>query len=385
MEEGSLRLGPVRDALLALPREVLMPQAYVRRSGPGEEPPQWDLLDWSAPLDRPELLGLLYGGASVLVQHNGEPLLGRARGTRSGASITSMSTVMGLTVDLLEELDLRPGLRVLDVGTGAGVTAAVACQVCGDQGVVTLDRDRHLTDAAAVRLADLDFRPQVVCGSGEQGVPGREFDRIFVSYTVECVPTALVEQLAPGGTLLAHVTSASPSWPGLAVVERKADGHVTAELRAVEFAHRAGHGIKRIWLSEEFRQRIAAEPGAWTQRSKLAPPEDRDRGFWLAADHLLGGLVRDFGAEHLAIAAPGCGSWMRAEPVGHQRWNVTVNGPRDIWKEIHDLADRWRAAHSPDRYRLSFDADGRQRAASECGRLSWHLPAPHPLDEGAIS
>lgn len=139
-EEGTLGPGPVRDALLALPREVLMPQAYVRRSGPGEEVPRWDLLDWSAPLDRPELLGLLYGGASVLVQHDGEPLLGRARGTRSGASITSMSTVMGLTVELLEELDLRPGLRVLDVGTGAGVTAAVACQVCSDQGVVTLDR-----------------------------------------------------------------------------------------------------------------------------------------------------------------------------------------------------------------------------------------------------
>ncbi|MER5430276.1 protein-L-isoaspartate O-methyltransferase [Streptomyces sp. NPDC002588] len=384
-KEGSLRPGPVRDALLALPREVLMPQAYVRRSGPGDEPPRWDLLDWAAPQDRPELLGLLYGGASVLIQHDGEPLLSRARGTRSGASITSMSTVMGLTVELLEELDLRPGLRVLDVGTGAGVTAAVACQVCGDQGVVTLDRDRHLTDAAAARLADLGFRPQVACGPGEQGVPGREFDRIFVSYTVECVPTALVEQLAPGGKLLAHVTSASPSWPGLAVVERTADGHVTAELQAVEFAHRAGHGMTRIWLNEELRQRMATEPGTWTQRSKLTPPADSDRGFWLAADHLLGGLVRDFGAEHLAIAAPSCGSWMRAEPVGHQGWNVTVQGPRDIWKEIHDLADRWRPARSPDRYRLSFDTDGGQRAASECGRLSWQLPIARPLDEGTTS
>ncbi|MCX4681516.1 methyltransferase [Streptomyces sp. NBC_01433] len=385
-EEGSLRPGPVRDALLTLPREVLMPQAYVRRSAPGEEPPRWDLLDWSGPQDRPELLGLLYGGASVLVQHDGEPLLGRARGTRSRASITSMSTVMGLTVELLEELDLRPGLRLLDVGTGAGVTAAVACQVCGDQGVVTLDRDRNLTDAAAARLADLGFRPQAVCGSGEQGVPAREFDRILVSYTVGQVPAALVEQLASGGKLLTHVSSASPSWPGLAVVGRTADGRITAELRAVEFAHRAGHGMARIWLSDEFRKSMVTEPGTWTQRSMLAPPADSDRGFWLAADHLLGGgLVRDFGSERLAIGAPGCGSWMRAEPVGHRRWSVTVNGPRDIWKEIQDLADRWRAARSPDRYRLFFDPDGRQRAASECGRLSWHLPAPHPLDEGAIS
>ncbi|MFB6988728.1 protein-L-isoaspartate O-methyltransferase [Streptomyces sp. NPDC056304] len=378
-----LRPGPVRDALLALPREMLMPQAYVRRSAPGEEPPRWDLLDWSAPQDRPELLGLLYGGASVLVQHDGEPLLGRLRGTRSGASITSMSTVMGLTASLLEELDLRAGLRVLDVGTGAGVTAAVVCQVCGDQGVVTLDRDRHLTSAAAARLASLGFRPEVVCGSGEQGVPRREFDRIFVSYTVECVPAALVAQLAPEGKLLAHVSSASPSWPGLAVVERTADGRIKAELRAVEFAHRAGHGMERIWLSEEFRQRIANEPGTWTQRSVLAPLADTDRGLWLAADHLLGGLVRDFGAEHLVIGAPGCGSWLRAEPVGRSRWSVTVHGPRDIWKELQDLAVRWRAAGSPNRYRLLFEPGGGQRAASACGRLSWPVPTPRPVDDGA--
>jgi protein-L-isoaspartate O-methyltransferase len=383
-ETGALGPGPVRDALLALPREVLMPQAYVRRTAPGEEPPRWDLLDWSAPQDRPELLKALYSGASVLVQHDEEPLLGRARGTRSGASITSMSTVMRLTASLLEELDLRAGQRVLDVGTGAGVTAAVACQVCGDQGVVTtLDRDRHLTEAAAVRLADLDFRPEVVCGSGEQGLPEREFDRIFVSYTVERVPAALVEQLAPEGRLLAHVTSASPSWPALAVVERATDGLIKAELRAVEFAHRAGYGMARIWLSKEFRQRIATEPGAWTQRSMLAPPGDTDRGLWLAADHLLGGLVRDFSTEHLVIGAPACGSWLRVEPVGRSRWNVTTHGPRDIWKEIQDLAGQWRAAGSPSRYRLLFEPDGGQRAISASGCLSWHLPNPRPLDQGA--
>ncbi|MFE4333284.1 protein-L-isoaspartate O-methyltransferase [Streptomyces sp. NPDC056831] len=385
-ETGALGPGPVRDALLVLPREVLMRQAYVRRSAPGEEPSRWDLLDWAAAQDRPELLGLLYGGASVLVQHDGEPLLSRARGSRSGSSITSMSTVMGLTAELLEELDLRPGQRVLDVGTGAGVTAAVACQVCGDQGVVTLDRDRHLTDAAAARLEDLGFRPLVVCGSGDEGFPARApFDRVFVSYTVERVPTALIEQLAPGGRLLAHVTTASPSWPALAVVERTADGRLQADLRAVEFAHRAGHGMERIFLDKEFRQRIATEPGTWTQRSMLPPPSGTDRGFWLAADHLLGGLVRDFSAEHLAIGAPGCGSWLRVSPVGRSRWNVTTYGPRDVWKELQDLAALWRTAGSPDRYRLLFEADGGQRATSECARLSWRLPVYRPSAEGAAS
>ncbi|MFJ9893558.1 protein-L-isoaspartate O-methyltransferase [Streptomyces sp. NPDC091280] len=382
--EGALSLGAVRAALLSLPLEELIPQAYVRRSPDGETPKRWELLDWSAPQDRPELQGLLYDGGSVPVQHDGEQLLGRARGVRSGASITSMSTLMSLTAMLLEELDLRPGQRVLDVGTGAGVTAAVACRVCGDTGVVTLDRDQHLTDAAAVRLAALGLRPTVMCGSGQAGCPGLTFDRIFVSYAVSKVPAALVEQLAAGGRLLAHVTSASPSWPALAVVERDQGGRLRAELRAVESGHRAGHGMDRIYLAEEFRTRISTGQGDWTQRSKLAPPADTDRGLWLAVDHLLGGtLVRDFTAEHLAVGAPGCGSWLRVEPVSARRWNVITAGPRDLWKEIQDVTDRWRAAGCPDRYPLSFNADGTQRASSPCGRLSWPLPASRPADRSA--
>ncbi len=386
--ETAGRLGPgtVREALLAIRREVLIPQAYVRRSAPGEEPPRWDLLDWGALPDRVELLGLLYGGGSVLVQHDGEPLHGRARGARSGGVISSMSSVTGMTAELLQELDLRPGQRVLDVGTGAGFTAAVACHVCGDEGVVSLDRDRHLVESAAGRLADLGFHPHLVCGAGGEGCPDRgPFDRIFLSYAVRQVPSALAGQLAPGGRMLTHVTTASPSWPALAVVERTADGTLNSEVRAVEFAHRAGHGVDRIWLTEAFRHRIATEPGAWTYVSARELPSSTDRGFWLAADHLLGGgLVRDFGAEHLALGAPGCGSWLRSAP-GEQGWHVAAHGPRDIWAELHDLADRWRAAGSPDRYRLDFTEDGGQRVFSENGVLAWPLSAPGPVEEGAFS
>ncbi|MEV7907224.1 protein-L-isoaspartate O-methyltransferase family protein [Streptomyces anulatus] len=344
------------------------------------------MLGWYTLADRVELLGLLYGGGSVLVQHDGEPLLRRVRGARSGGVISSMSSVTGMTAELLQELDLRPGQRVLDVGTGAGITAAVVCQVCGDEGVVTLDRDRHLVESAALRLADLGFRPHLVSGAGGEGCPDRgPFDRIFLSYAVRRVPSTLAGQLGPGGRLLAHVTTASPSWPALAVVERTPEGTLKCELRAVEFAHRAGHGVDRIWLTEDFRHRIATEPGTWTYVSARELPSTTDRGFWLAADHLLGdGLVRDSGAEHLALGAPGCGSWLRAAP-GAQGWHVADRGQRDIWAELHDLADRWRGAGSPHRYRLDFTEDGGQRVSSQDGALAWDLPTPGPVEEGALS
>ncbi|MEV0373332.1 protein-L-isoaspartate O-methyltransferase [Streptomyces sp. NPDC050636] len=371
--------GPVRDALLTLPREVLMPQAYVRRSAPEEQTPRWDLLDWTVPGDRKELLGLLYGGESTLIQHEGEPLLGRVPGPRSGGMITSMSSTVGMTADLLQELDLRPGHRVLDIGTGAGVTAAVACWICGDRGVVTLDRDPHVTDAARVRLADLGYRPTAVTGVGEAGWWERApYDRVFASYAVPWVPWAWGEQLAPGGRTLVTVTGTSPSWPGLAVITRTARGRVEGELRAVEFGHRPGYGFKRTFISRAFLGRIAAGDGGRSFHSRQAPPAGKPRALWLAVEALRPGLVRNWGADHLMIGAPACGSWLTARPDASGGWTLMACGPRDIWDEIQTVTARWRAAGSPTSYRLQLEPEGEQRvsAGHGPGALSWRLPVP---------
>ncbi|MFK0017324.1 50S ribosomal protein L11 methyltransferase [Streptomyces sp. NPDC091027] len=182
-EGGDLGPGPVREALLALPRQILMPQAYVRRSGPEEMPPCWDLLDFACPVDRAELMERLHSGDSVAIQHDGEPILGRVPGPRRGGVMTAMSSTMSLTAGLQQQLDLRPGQRVLDVGTGAGVTASVACFVCGDAGVVTLDIDPHVTAAARERLSALGYRPTTLTSQRAASPSG-----------------ALTWQLSPGET-----------------------------------------------------------------------------------------------------------------------------------------------------------------------------------------
>ncbi|WP_326593359.1 methyltransferase [Streptomyces sp. NBC_01294] len=279
--DGALGPGPVRDALLGLRREVLMPQAYVRRSKPDETPLRWDLLDWAVAADREELLGLLYGGQSVSVQHEGEPILGRVPGPRSGGSMTAMSSTVGMTAGLLQRLDLRPGQRVLDIGTGAGVSAAVACAVAGDAGVVTVDRNPHVTAAARERLAALGYRPTAATGDGQHGWPAqRAYDRTFVSYAVTRVPLAWPEQLAPGGLALATLSTSSPSWPGLAVIARTGAGRLEARVEAVELGHRPAHGGKQIFLNARFRKRIdaGAVDGESTHTTRTGPPPSGARG-----------------------------------------------------------------------------------------------------------
>lgn len=382
---GGLQPGPVREALLHLKREELMPQAYVRRSRPEEKPPRWDLLDWATPSHQEELLAVLYGGDSVLIQHAGEPILGRAPGPRRGGSITSMSSTVGMTAGLLQELEPRPGDRMLDIGTGAGMTAAVACFICGDAGVVTLDRDQHVMAAARAHLGTLGYRPTTVTGDGEAGSAQHgPYHRILVSYTVPRVPQAWLEQLAPTGKLLANVTGTSPSWPGLAVIDKTPRGRVEAELRPVEFGHRPAHGFERVFISREFLDRISAREEGHTFHSRQAPPPDEARALWLALQFLCPGLVRNWSADDLMIGAPACGSWLTARPDPADGWTLTTHGPRDIWHEIQHVAARWRAAGQPDAYRLEFGTRGEQwaSAGTGCNALSWQLTDPQPRAEG---
>ena len=103
-------------------------------------------------------------------------------------------------------LDLQPGCRVLEIGTGSGYQAAVLAAMGCD--VLGIERLPELADAARERIEALGFadRVEIRVGDGSLGSPAdAPWSRIIVAAAAPAVPDALVAQLADGGRLVIPV------------------------------------------------------------------------------------------------------------------------------------------------------------------------------------
>jgi protein-L-isoaspartate(D-aspartate) O-methyltransferase len=117
-------------------------------------------------------------------------------------SSSSQPTIMAI---MLEQLDLQPGHRVLEVGAGSGFNAALIAHIVGETGrVVTVDIDPDLAVAAREHLAAVGCdRVQVVCADGGYGYPeAAPYDRILLTVGAWDIAPAWWEQMAPGGRLV---------------------------------------------------------------------------------------------------------------------------------------------------------------------------------------
>ena len=104
-----------------------------------------------------------------------------------------------------EALAVRPGHRVLDVGTGSGYQAAVLAELGAE--VVTIERIPELAEQARTNLAAAGYEQvEVLVGDGTLGVPDRApFDAIAVAAAAPGLPETLYDQLEPGGRLVVPV------------------------------------------------------------------------------------------------------------------------------------------------------------------------------------
>ncbi len=153
-----------------------------------------------------------------------------ALGIACGQTISQPFVVAYMT----EQLQLKPAMRVLEIGTGSGYQAAILSRLCRE--VLTLERFRTLADRAQLELSDLGYdNVEVILGDGYD-VPANlgSFDRIIVTAAMEEVPHTLLQRLEEDGILIAPVGPHDGSQV-LMRFKRSGDSFARQELLAVRF------------------------------------------------------------------------------------------------------------------------------------------------------
>jgi protein-L-isoaspartate(D-aspartate) O-methyltransferase len=121
-----------------------------------------------------------------------------------GGALSSVSAPY-IQAMMLEQAQIEPGMRVLEVGSG-GYNAALIAELTGPDGeVTTVDIDPEVTERTSRFVASASYsRVRVVLADAEAGVPEHApYDRIVVTVGAWDVPVAWVEQLVGTGRLVA--------------------------------------------------------------------------------------------------------------------------------------------------------------------------------------
>lgn len=142
----------------------------------------------------------------------------------AGQTISQPAIVAWMTA----ALEIKPQMRVLEIGTGSGYQAAILARLA--RRVYTIERHRELFEKAEARFKTLKLGNIVTkLGDGSKGwKEAAPFERIIVTAAAKEIPAALLDQLAPGGIMVIPV-GGSVADQMLLRIRKSEDGVISTE------------------------------------------------------------------------------------------------------------------------------------------------------------
>ncbi|MGH8922436.1 MAG: methyltransferase domain-containing protein, partial [Actinomycetes bacterium] len=203
MVEGLVQRGELderwRAAFTEVPRHEFIPELvwHHDRDAAGH----CDLLPLRRCDDAQGWLERAYTDASVITQVDDGHPTGEGG---CGFEVTSSASMPGVVAQMLAALEVEPGMRVLEIGTGTGYNAALLAHRLGAEHIVSVEVDPAVAERARHALAAVGFGAvTVVTADGAQGyLPRAPYDRVISTVAAAEVPPAWVAQTRPGGLVL---------------------------------------------------------------------------------------------------------------------------------------------------------------------------------------
>jgi methyltransferase of ATP-grasp peptide maturase system len=373
---GDLRSPEWRQAVERVPRHVFIPRFYhaISDGGPTRyarvSPASHGVDAWLAMAYRNETWVTQLDGGSPA---GDEPVTGIP---------TSSSTLPGLIVSLLEELDVADGMTVLASGTGSGYTTALLSERLGADHVVTIDTDPGLASLARRRLRSAGYTPTVVAGNGLEGYrPAAPYDRVLSTHSVRAVPPAWLEQTRPGGVVLTTITGDLHAF-GTARLTVHADGTATGTILDAPISFMVAR--EHAWpIPTSLRARLTGETTA--RDTHLSPAALDDWAFRFCTQLVLPTVTlvktldeRDRTTAYLLDSdTPAWASVTTTE----EGYRVDQAGPRRLWDIIEQAHRQWQAHGnpSPAQFELSMTPAGSQQLHLADGSdPDWQFALPNP-------
>lgn len=131
-----------------------------------------------------------------------------------------------------EKLEIKPGDKVLEIGTGSGYQACILLELGAK--VYTIEYNKKLYDRTKVFLPKLGYSPYFFHGDGSKGLPAKApYDKIIVTAGAPVVPKSLTDQLADNGILIIPVGNRDKQV--MLRITRKKDQLITEEFENFAF------------------------------------------------------------------------------------------------------------------------------------------------------